>query len=419
VCLEQLPAAVVRHNDEYFLEKKCPEHGFTSTVVWRGASPSYESWGSGYAHPAESRAPQCPHDCGLCPAHRQKTCCALVEITRQCDLDCAYCFADGKCLEFDCEHLFENFLELVKNGNTFVQLSGGEPTMREDLPDIIKAAARAGCENIQLNTNGLRIGTDREYAERLRDAGMSFVFMQFDGTDDDINIKLRGRRLLAEKIAAIKTCSELNIGVALVPTLIPGVNDHDIGNIIDFGLANSPAVRGIHFQPVSYIGRHPKSPDNKDRITLPEILRSIEEQTDGKLKISDFNPSNCDHPYCGFHGDFVVLPKKKLIKLTSKNTTPCCGDDAHLKNRDFISRRWTRAVDSADTCCSSSDYRDFNTFLSRTKSHGFTITAMAFQDAYNLDLERLSRCSLHVSMPGRMVPFCSNYMTAAGAPGIS
>jgi 7,8-dihydro-6-hydroxymethylpterin dimethyltransferase len=216
-----------------------------------------------------------------------------------------------------------------------------------------------------------------------------------------------------KKKAAIAACSENLLGVTLVPTVIPGVNDHDIGGIIRFGLEGSPDIRGVHFQPVSYFGRYPKPPDDSDRITLPEVLRAIEAQTVGLVEVADFAPSCCDHPRCTFHGDFVVLPDA-LIKLTkpSETSTCCCDDTAHLKNRNFVSRRWKRTAESTEYE-PSADYQDMDTFLKRVRTHGFTITAMAFQDAYTLDLERLRRCSLHVSRDGRTIPFCACYLSPA------
>ncbi|SHI21377.1 hypothetical protein SAMN02745823_03463 [Sporobacter termitidis DSM 10068] len=412
VCLKRLPADIVRDGQEYFLEKTCPEHGRFSAVVWRGDAPSFEAWGD-YVPPEDDGAPDCPASCGLCPAHLRKTCCALVEVTARCNLKCPVCFADagGGSGEPTVGALYDIFRQLVRQGNTFVQLSGGEPTVRHDLPEIVAAAKKAGCENIQLNSNGLRLGADPAFAKALKDAGLSFVFMQFDGTEDGIYEKLRGRPLLAEKKAAIRVCGELRLGVTLVPTVVPGVNDHNIGDIVNFALRGSPAVRGVHFQPVSYFGRYPKAPENKDRITLPEVLCAVERQTGGTIKVSDFAPSCCDHPRCGFHGDFVVLPKGMLLRLTNNKKSSCCGDDAHLKNRSFVSRRWTRTDDGAPDP-EGADYRDMDTFLKRVRSHGFTISAMAFQDAYTLDLERLRTCSLHVFRDGRVIPFCRSYLTS-------
>jgi uncharacterized radical SAM superfamily Fe-S cluster-containing enzyme len=419
VCLKRLPAGIVREGQEYFIEKTCPEHGAFSAVIWRGDEPAFESWGD-YI-PPEDDAPECPNACGLCEKHLRKTCCALVEVTSRCNLSCPVCFAmSGKETgEPSVAELSGIFRRLAQSGRTFVQLSGGEPTVRDDLPEIIAAAREAGCENIQLNSNGLRLGADPSFTKALRDAGLSFVFMQFDGTEDAVYEKLRGRPLLEQKKAAIKACGDNLLGVTLVPTVVPGVNDYNIGAIVDFGLKNSPAVRGVHFQPVSYFGRYPSPPKNEDRITLPEILRAIEAQTKGKIKITDFVPSACDHPRCGFHGDFDVLPKGMLLRLTSKSkkasSSCCCDDNAHLKNRDFVSRRWKRTDEVPEP--DSADFQDMDTFLRRARSHGFTVTAMAFQDAWTLDLERLRTCSLHVYRDGKVIPFCANYLTSsAGEP---
>ena len=415
VCLERIDASIIHHGNDYFMEKECSKHGSFKTVVWRGDQPSYEDWGSSFKSHDEDALHEgdCPTGCGLCANHQQKTCCALVEVTSNCNMNCPMCYAGSKPSgpEPTVEELYERFKCLVQQGSTFVQLSGGEPTSRHDLPDIIAAAKLAGCENIQLNTNGVWLGKDRKYAKALRDAGLSFVFMQFDGTEDIIHKKLRNRALLWEKTSAIRNCGEAAIGVTLVPTIVPGVNCHNIGSIIDFAISNSPFVRGVHFQPITYIGRYPKPPENDDRITLPEVLRAIDTQTNSKFKSTDFAPSRCDHPYCGFHGDFVILPKKAILKLTKRDNESCCGDDAHLRNRNFVARRWNRSIESEESVGDLDDYTELDAFSRRIKSHGFTITAMAFQDAYNLDIARLQRCSLHVSHQDKMAPFCARYLT--------
>ncbi|MDR1329059.1 MAG: radical SAM protein [Oscillospiraceae bacterium] len=454
VCLKRIPAERTARGGDVYLDKLCPEHGAFSALVWRGGlGKEFDKWRS-YAPPADA-------DLSSISIPGNKTCCALVEVTKRCDLRCPVCFAESgdSAAEPSVRELSETFRALADAGNTFVQLSGGEPTVRDDLPEIVAAARRAGCETVQLNSNGLRLGREPGFTKALADAGLSFVFMQFDGVTDGVYKALRGLPLLAEKRAAIEVCDRENIGVTLVPTLVPGVNDGELGEIIAFAVRHSPAVRGVHFQPVSYFGRYrdivpcrvtrtpvagtvyggssprmrrspcahartiapainraPTHPPDNARITLPEVLRAIESQTSGKFKIRDFNPSSCDHPCCGFHGDFVVLPKGRIMKLTKKyDPDACCAADAHLKNRSFVARRWTRpdelnglAAQSGDT-----DYRDMSAFLSRVKSHGFTISAMAFQDAWTLDLERLRRCSLHVADGARVTPFCARYLTKA------
>jgi uncharacterized radical SAM superfamily Fe-S cluster-containing enzyme len=419
VCNRQLPAKLMysERGGAWHLRKICPEHGRFDAVVWRGKTlPEYTP-------PKETLPPPCPDECGLCERHLQSTCCLLVELTRRCNLHCPICFADADNNAADTfkerspAEWYDIFRQQADEGRTFIQLSGGEPTVRGDLPEIVAAARKAGCENIQLNSNGLRLGAEPDFTQRLADSGLDFVFMQFDGVTDAPYAALRGRPLLREKLAAIDACDKANLGVTLVPTIVPGVNDTQIGAILQLGLEHSPAVRGVHYQPVSYFGRYPNSPRNRDRITLPEIMAAIELQTRGLVRRSDLTHSTCDHPRCGFHGDFVVLPNR-LAALTKKaqtrdNADCCCSkpgkvSDEVLRNRKFVARRWKRTgtEDSENALIDTLDG-----FLSRVKSHGFTVTGMAFQDRYTLDAEQLRRCSLHVYDPdaSRVMPFCSYY----------
>jgi len=198
-------------------------------------------------------------------------------VTSRCNLSCKYCFADSRDKADPSFEQVQAWLrQLAVPGKTLVQLSGGEPTVRDDLPEIIKSAKEAGCRYVQLNSNGIRLAEDKEFVRKLAEAGLSFVFMQFDGTNDEINRKLRGADLLTLKKQAIENCAAYNIGVTLVPMLVPGVNTNNIGELLRFAIAKSPAVRGVHFQPVSYFGRIPERPDDEARYTLDELIYDIE-----------------------------------------------------------------------------------------------------------------------------------------------
>lgn len=419
VCGARVAARQVGRGDEIFLEKECPEHGSFSAVVWRG-SPELDGWRGALPPIAPGENESCPNACGLCPEHRRNTCCVLVEITARCNLRCTHCFADDVAeAEPTLDELRVCFSSLVAAGSTFVQLSGGEPTMRGDLPQIVRLAKDCGMEYVQLNSNGLRLADDPAFLDALAEAGLSFVFLQFDGLDDDIYLKLRGAPLLDRKKAAITACGERHVGVTLVPTLVPGVNTRQIWKIVEFGAALSPAVRGVHFQPVSYFGRYPKTPSDDMRVTLPEVVAALENQSFGALKASWFAPSCCDHPQCGFHADFMALPGEGLKPMRPEGAArqSCCGgEDAALKNRHYVGRRWLRRDDPGTGGSGAGlPMRDaprpgsLDDFLLKARRHIFTISAMAFQDLWTLDLERLRQCSLHVYDRGRIVPFCSYY----------
>lgn len=419
LCGLRIPADITVRDGATFMEKSCPEHGDFSVLIWKNKRNIF-SWYGDTEPVAGGENSDCPAACrerGLCREHKNGTCCVVLEVTERCNLKCRYCFADpnnGPDPSF--ETLRREMSGFVVPGQTLVQLSGGEPTMRDDLPQLVAAAKELGCKYVQLNSNGIRLAEDEEYVKNLAGAGLSFVFMQFDGTDDEIYKNLRGEPLFAVKDRAIANCAKYNVGVTLVPTIVPGVNGDAIGDILRYGVSKSPAVRGVHFQPVAHIGRIPAVPKDESRFTLDELICEVEKQSGGLVHAGDLQPSRCDHPMCGFHGDFIVKEDGTLYPLTKKRgdaAACCCGaGDPAAKNREFVGRRWQRPE---NTCqCSApaeEDLEDMDYFLSRLSSHGFTVTSMAFQDAGNIDVERVRMCSLHVAKNGMLVPFCVNYLT--------
>ena len=413
ICQKKLPAAYVKRENVVYIEKNCPDHGFISVPVWY-FRVSGDAWR--YSEPELDTLPPCPDACGLCPEHRQDTCCVVLEITKRCNLQCRFCFASGgEGDDVPRADLEQAFRDLNAHGKSLVQLSGGEPTLRDDLPEIIADAKRAGLRYVQLNTNGLRLAEDPNYAATLSAAGLSFVFLQFDGLTSDIYKTLRGRDLLEVKKQAIANCEAVGLGVTLVVTVVKGVNDLQLGEILRFAWANSPTVRGVNFQPVSYFGRIPNQPEENQRFTLDTLAAEIEIQTHGVIRADQLFPAQNDHPLCGFHGDFVINAAGLPTALSKPSTACACGKGlvSAVHKREFLARRWQRKrspVSKANPS-QSHDLFDLDYFAERLQSHGFTITAIAFQDAGNLDLERLKHCRLHVYEQGRMVPFCAHYYT--------
>lgn len=422
ICLQRIPAEHIAYGREVHLEKKCPQHGDFSSVIWRGFRDS-ELWRGDLPVIAAGENENCPHACGLCPEHKQGTCCVLLEVTKRCNLHCSFCFAEaGTGEDIPFETVRKRLFALAVPGKTLVQLSGGEPTVRDDLPQIINAAKEAGCQYVQLNTNGIRLADDAGFVQKLAEAGLSFVFLQFDGTNDDIYRKLRNQDLFGIKQKAIENCARYNLGVTLVPTIVPHINTQNIGDIIRFAVSRAPAVRGVHFQPVSYFGRIPTMPSDSQRFTLDELIEAIEEQAGNLVLRDSFQPSRCDHPMCGFHGDYIVMQDQTLHPL-HKVTTGCCETTTAEQNREFVARKWQRSkieetsaetVSKLENPCTEDNIETLDGFLRRVRSHSFTLTAMAFQDAGNIDLERLRRCSLHVFDDGRFIPFCVYYLTKQG-----
>lgn len=422
VCLRRLPAKRIIEGNDVFLAKTCPEHGRFQTVIWRG-NPSFTAWADMQAAsgPVSSVSPECPFVCGLCPDHRQQSCCVLLNVTERCNLACPVCFADAGAQTVDpafCEIEDWYRLLLAKGGPFNIQLSGGEPTMRDDLPAIIGLGRRMGFDFIQLNTNGIRLAGEAGYAKQLKEAGLACVFLQFDGTNDAIYRRLRGTSLWDVKQEAVKCCEAAGLGVVLTPTLVPGVNIADIGSIIRFAVRYLPTVRGVHFQPVSYFGRYENIPGNSDRVTVPEVLQAIEHQTGGLAKADDFRPACGIAAYCSFHADYLIAPSGEWQPSSAvcSSRTGCCGSEAAKQAREFVARRWRApAADEA----AENDHEDYGSvdsldqFLAAVNQRSFFLSGMAFQDVWTLDLERLQACFVHVvSLDGRLIPFCAYQATS-------
>ena len=410
-CLKNLPASLRKQADgRVLLEKTCPEHGSFRVTVWQGTL-DFDQWLSGTEPLAEGAALSCPAGCGLCPEHDGGSCCVLLEVTGRCNLHCRYCFAEGgdNCPpDPSAETLKEAIRQIADScDHPLLQFSGGEPTLRDDLPELVRFAREAGCSYTQLNTNGIRLAEDPDYARTLAEAGLDIVFLQFDGTREEIYETLRGKALLDVKKRAIQVCGELCLGVTLVPTVVAGVNDDNLGELVRFAVSQVPSVRGIHFQPVSYFGRYPGNGEG-ERYTLDRLMTDLSEEAG--IPVSSFMPSRCDHPLCGFHSSYLIEKDgslRPLSSITHSAKTRGCARD----NREYVGRHWKRPPEEEAPQGLFSGEMDFDTFLYRVNHQSLTLSAMAFQDAMNLNLERLHRCTLHVYDKGKIKPFCARYLS--------
>jgi uncharacterized radical SAM superfamily Fe-S cluster-containing enzyme len=304
-CLRRIAARRINSTGAVYLEKSCPEHGdLEKVLLWRQHPIPYGAWNragkeaarasSEDALPVAPMLKGCPYECGICPSHKQSTCSAIIEVTRRCDLRCPVCFAasDTQAVAHPGLMRIERMLKTIRDSGGLcpLQLSGGEPTLRNDLPRIITMARKIGFDHIQVNTNGVRLAQDADFAQALKDAGTTDYFLQFDGVTDEVYRPIRGTELWSLKQKALERCASLKIGVILVPTLVRNINYTHIGSIIQFAKKWIPFVRGVHFQPMTYLGRYPCSPRNEDRVLISDVLMAIEEQTGGELKVANFVP---------------------------------------------------------------------------------------------------------------------------------
>lgn len=418
ICLRDIPAWYERRGQEIFFNKTCPDHGRFETLFWRDAA-MFHTWLEQAVHAlANNELPAgkkgCPFDCGLCADHEGKSCTAVLEITYRCNLRCAVCFADAEKASFDpsLERIEAMYRTARKYGGVCsIQLSGGEPTLRKDLPEVIRLGKQMGFPHIQVNTNGLRLAEDPEYAAVLAEAGADLVYLQFDGVSDAIYQKIRGRSLLAEKCAAIEHCGRVNLGVLLVPTVVPGLNLDSLGDIIRFAKERMPVVKGVHFQPVSYFGRFPGNiPRDEERCSLCDVIHGLEAQTNGEIRAAHLVPRKRYSPHCSFSGLYYLPPDGPLQSITRAERNALLSEttDFPQKANAFTNNYWRMRAPQED----AGGQGLMREFRARLATHTLTVSGMDFQDVWNIDTARLRGCCVSViSADCKAIPLCAFHLT--------
>ena len=451
-CLKALDATIYEENGKVFIKKMCPDHGSFQELYWS----DYEQYqraekfrydGDGVENPRTQKNKGCPLDCGICPEHKSHTALAIIDVTNRCNLTCPVCFANAAAAGYVYEPTQEQVVGMLENLRatkpvpaTALQFSGGEPTIRNDLFDLIKTAKELGFRHVEVNTNGVRVSRDVEYAKGLKTAGVSTVYLQFDGLTPDVYKFIRGLDLLDTKMRAIENLRQAGFdSVVLVVTLIKGVNDSQLGEIINFAAKNFDVIRCVNVQPVSLCGRLPPQEREKMRITIPDFMRLVEEQTQGDIKVADFYPvpvvvpvskavgalkdkryvEFTAHPHCGM-ATFVLVENGKVVPVTRygniekfRNALQKVYEDAAKGSKNKAKIRLVGAARHMKFgflrkyvlgVLMSGDYKSLGDFARRF----LMVSSMHFMDPYNFDLERVQRCVIHYAVPdGRIIPFCT------------
>jgi len=452
-CLKVVDARIYEEDGKVYMDKTCPEHGYFNDLYWGSydqyeRAERYEHLGTKLNNPRTKTVKGCPYDCGVCPEHKSHTVLAIIDVTNRCNLSCPICFAHAGAVGYIYEPTQEQIRGMLENLRAndpvkppALQFSGGEPTVREDLPDLVRMAKEHGFEHVEVNSNGLRMSESVDYCRTLKEAGVSTVYLQFDGVTEEPYLVARGRPLFEVKKRALENLKKGGFkSVVLVPTLVGGVNDSQVGDIIRFAIDNSDIVRCVNFQPVSITGRINKEEREAMRITIPDLMRLCEDQTGGLIKQSDWFPVPTvvplsrlvellkdrkyvefgAHPHCGM-ATYLVKEGEKMAPITEyadidsflgaiekaiglaegghKTRAKISVSRSALSKIDFgMLRRYILPVIRSGTYDS---LRDLHMRM-------MMISSMHFMDPYNFDLQRVERCVIHYAVPdGRLIPFCT------------
>jgi uncharacterized radical SAM superfamily Fe-S cluster-containing enzyme len=425
-CLRRVEAKILIKDERVYLEKWCPQHGRARVLISDDAA-YYRKCREVFIKPPELpqrfNTPQrwgCPYDCGLCPEHMQHSCLTLIEITDHCNLRCPICYADSGPHRPGFRDLatVESMLDAVvatEGEPDVVQISGGEPTLHPDFFRILDAAKRRPIRHLMVNTNGLRIAREPEFAAKLAEYQPGFeLYLQFDSLRDEVHKELRGARLRDIRLRALEHLNAHDVSTTLVVTVKRGLNDHELGEIIEFAL-EQPCVRGVTFQPIQAAGRLEGYDPERNRLTLSEVRRRILEQS-SLFQPDDLIPVPCN-PDClamayALKLGGQVLPLTRFVSpetLVSKgrNTIVVERDEA-LRAHVFELFATNHSPDSQ--ACSLSDLLCCLPQVQAPAVIGyrnvFRVLIMQFIDAHGFDLRAVKKSCVHIAQPdGRIIPF--------------
>lgn len=433
-CLEPLLGKRVIENGSVYQEGTCPRHGSFHELLeedakWWLSRHDYNKPGTATATETELDK-GCPFDCGICPDHQQHSCIGLIEITSACNLACPTCFAKSSPSETNelslatVEKMVDRFIDAEGGRAEIVQLSGGEPTIHSRILDILAMLATKKVNYILLNTNGLRLAEDLTFVDALAQyRGKLEIYLQYDGVKGATHKHFRGKDFREMKKRALANLSRVKIPVTLVATAETGVNEKELGRLVDFGIATD-GVRGVTVQPMAHFGRTPKN-KRSSTVTISETVRRI---TENSKEVSDpkgFIPLPCNVESIAVNflfrenGRFAPLVEKFDIKkslnfidntfnfdaetfksklkesVVSGNLCQCLSFAQHFKEV-FPESFWKWGTEK------QRDYIDQNLFR---------ITIARFLDRYTFDTSAARKECVHTLLPdGRRIPFSIHNM---------
>lgn len=427
-CRRPIDAKLLARDNKVYMRKRCPDCGPFLALVYGDAEAyvalaRYNKPGTIPLRHSTAAEHGCPHDCGLCPEHEQHACLGIIEVNSACDMDCPLCFADASpgfslTLE-EVEAMLDGFVR-SEGRPEVVQFSGGEPTLHPRILDFVRAAQARDIRFAMINTNGKRIARDQAFVRELAEVKPALYF-QFDGFEPRTYRIIRGEPDLSpQKLRALDRLAEAGMDVTLAAAIERGVNDHEVGAIVDFAIRH-PAVRGVVFQPAFHAGRH-MAHDPLQRMTIPDVVGLIEAQTGGRFLASDFAPIPCCFPTCNavtyafVEGD-TITPLPRLIDVRdyldyiANRVIPDFG----LEVKAALEGLWSTAAiagapstvqQTAISCQACGIPEGFT--AGELARNMIMIMLQDFMDPFTFNQKNLMKCCKAFLLPGGgQVPFCA------------
>jgi uncharacterized radical SAM superfamily Fe-S cluster-containing enzyme len=329
----EIKAHIIERDGKILMVKDCPQHGHFEDVM--AIDPAFfkhleESYpGSDIrAHNDEKL-----HNHGSSTIKYGRGAVLTIDLTNRCNMMCDPCFMDANQVGFvhelsweDIKTLLDNAISIKPKRQMSVQFSGGEPTMSPYFLDAVRYAKKVGYSSVQAATNGIEFAKSPDFARAAAEAGLRYAYLQFDGIGNAANSHRLVGNLFDVKLRAIENLHANGVDIVPVTTIVNGVNNEQVGRIIQFALDNPKKINFLSFQPVSFTGRDEEITDERrtaQRYTLSHLAHDVKSQIGLGEPVRDWFPISFVGTFTDW-ADLVHGPSAEWGNLTC-GCHPNCG----------------------------------------------------------------------------------------------
>jgi uncharacterized radical SAM superfamily Fe-S cluster-containing enzyme len=284
----EVKAQIIERNNEIWMVKECPTHGKIEDIMAIDAKflQHIEAMFPGRDIPAHNDEKL--HNHGSSTIKYGRGAVLTVDLTNRCNMMCDPCFMDANQVGFvhelsldDVKEILDNAISIKPRRQMSVQFSGGEPTISPHFLEAVKYARKVGYNSVQAATNGIEFAKSKEFCKQAAEAGLRYVYLQFDGIGNDANSHRQVGNLFDVKLRAINNLHEAGVEIVLVITLVNNINNDQVGSVVRFALENPKKIAFLSFQPVSFTGRDEEiTPERRmqQRYTLSHLAHDVKKQ---------------------------------------------------------------------------------------------------------------------------------------------
>ncbi|HKF42537.1 MAG TPA: radical SAM protein [Thermoanaerobaculia bacterium] len=465
----EIRARIVEEDGRIVMKKECPKHGHFEDVM--STDPAFFKRLESLYPGRDFRIPKDGlHNHGTSSIRYGRGAVLTIDLTNRCNMMCNPCFMDANQVGFvheleweDVKKLLDDAASVKPRRQLSVQFSGGEPTLSPHFLPAIRYARELGYFSVQCATNGIRFAQEEDFARQAADAGLRFAYLQFDGVGNENNQHRKVGNLFDVKLQAIENLRRHGVDITLVVTIVNGVNNHQVGDILKFAIANVDKVNAVAFQPVSFTGRDEDIDEEtrrRQRYTLSELARDARDQAGLGEPMRDWYPLSASgplsdlkdllgglesewgsfkcgcHPNCGIGTMLLVDSKsKETVTVPSILDVDRLLDDVKAITDSARRKTWTalqmglailRNLRPTGIPATLSPWKvirimdghtggklGFSANKRRFDWRVFFVGGMWFQDLFNYDFRRTEMCIIPYATQMGEISFCA-YNTGVG-----